>query len=339
MVAYCVDVHGDSAADYARSALPQKLFGGIALGLIALACGWTLYANLFGVRHEDALTAPTITVIPAATAAVAKTPPPSPRKRSLLTAPRFDIALLDAEPILTPVMFAQRAPLKSALQAASQPVRVVLAIPLPTPRPAEARSPSLQATAQRGKFALASAESTPVASSAFEKIFGKAERGPALAYAAPDGGVSSDGQSKSPGRLTPNDGQTAIYDISARAVYMPDGTKLEAHSGLRDRLDDPRYVHIKMHGATPPHTYDLVPREALFHGVQALRMIPVGGESEIFGRTGLLAHSYMLGPNGDSNGCVSFKDYGAFLRAYQNGKVTRLVVVAHGGHAMLASNN
>ena len=37
-------------------------------------------------------------------------------------------------------------------------------------------------------------------------------------------------------------------------------------------------------------------------------------------RSGLLAHSYMLGPNGDSNGCVSFRDYNAFLQAYRNGE-------------------
>jgi hypothetical protein len=42
----------------------------------------------------------------------------------------------------------------------------------------------------------------------------------------------------------------------------------------------------------------------------------------------LLAHTYMLGPNGQSNGCVSFKDYYAFLRAYRNGEVKRLIVVA-----------
>jgi hypothetical protein len=56
-------------------------------------------------------------------------------------------------------------------------------------------------------------------------------------------------------------------------------------------------------------------------------MKPVG-EGSLFGRTGLLAHSYMMGPNGDSNGCVSFKDYDAFLKAYKNGDVKRLVGVA-----------
>jgi len=28
-------------------------------------------------------------------------------------------------------------------------------------------------------------------------------------------------------------------------------------------------VHVRMHGATPPHTYELVPRAALFHGLPA----------------------------------------------------------------------
>jgi Protein of unknown function (DUF2778) len=119
---------------------------------------------------------------------------------------------------------------------------------------------------------------------------------------------------------------TAVYDLTAHTVYLPDGTKLEAHSGLGDRLDDPHHVDEHDRGATPPHLYDLTLREEPFHGVQALRLNPVGGG--IFGRAGLLAHTYMLGPNGDSNGCVSFKNYDAFLQAYQSGQVKRLAVVA-----------
>jgi hypothetical protein len=91
-------------------------------------------------------------------------------------------------------------------------------------------------------------------------------------------------------------------------------------------MDNPAYVDQRMVGATPPNVYDLKPREKLFHGVAALRMTPVG-ESEMHGRTGLLVHSYLLGPNGDSNGCVSIKDYDRFLAAYRNGDVKRLVVV------------
>ena len=126
---------------------------------------------------------------------------------------------------------------------------------------------------------------------------------------------------------TSYDQSTAIYDISAHTVYLPDGMRLEAHSGLGDRIDDPRFVDERDHGATPPGVYQLTLRESLFHGVQALRLNPIGG-GFTFNRVGLLAHPYMLGPNGDSNGCVSFKTYDVFLRAFQNGEVKRLAVVA-----------
>ncbi len=126
----------------------------------------------------------------------------------------------------------------------------------------------------------------------------------------------------------PTDQTTAIYDISAHTVYLPDGTRLEAHSGLGDRIDDPRFVDERDRGATPPGVYQLTLRELLFHGVQALRLNPIGA-GFTFNRVGLLAHPYMLGPNGDSNGCVSFKTYDVFLRAFQSGTVKRLAVVAH----------
>ena len=126
------------------------------------------------------------------------------------------------------------------------------------------------------------------------------------------------------------DSHTAVYDISAHTVYLPGGEKLEAHSGLGEKLDDPRYVSAKDRGPTPPNVYDLALRGELFHEVRAIRLTPVGGDN-MFGRDGMLAHSYMLGPNGQSNGCVSFKDYPAFLHAYLRGEVDRLVVVPHLG--------
>lgn len=203
-----------------------------------------------------------------------------------------------------------------------------LAIPLPTPRPASLRAmpegPSRGEIAHANKAAALAAIAQPKLT-IFEKLFGRQEKGPTLAFASPDGGITSDGSSLTPGRY---DRQTAIYDISARTVYLPNGTKLEAHSGLGAKMDDPRYVHVRMQGATPPHTYDLAMRESLFHGVEAIRLHPVGGPENIHGRTGLLAHSYLLGPRGDSNGCVSFKDYDAFVRAYKNNEIRRLVVVA-----------
>ena len=61
--------------------------------------------------------------------------------------------------------------------------------------------------------------------------------------------------------------------------------------------------------------------------MQALRLTPIG-DGGVYGRAGLLAHPYMLGPNGDSNGCVSVKDYDALRRAHENGQIRRLMVVA-----------
>jgi len=34
------------------------------------------------------------------------------------------------------------------------------------------------------------------------------------------------------------DSRSAVYDISARRVYLPNGEKLEAHSGLGDKIDE-----------------------------------------------------------------------------------------------------
>jgi len=120
--------------------------------------------------------------------------------------------------------------------------------------------------------------------------------------------------------------RTAIYEITSGTVHMPNGRRLEAHSGLGSHMDDPRYVTKKMTGPTPPNVYTLRMRESLFHGVRAIRLIPKD-ESKMNGRAGILAHSYMLGASGQSNGCVSFADYPAFLDAYERGDVTHLVVV------------
>ena len=132
------------------------------------------------------------------------------------------------------------------------------------------------------------------------------------------------------------DSFTAVYDISAQALYLPNGAKLEAHSGLGNRMDKVDSVGERMVGATPPGTYELKPRERLFHGVRALRLIPTDSKSTL-GRSGLLVHNYMLGPNGDSNGCVSVKNYERFLKAYGDGEVTRLVVVPNLTDSLTAS--
>src|SRR5262249_139151 len=123
-----------------------------------------------------------------------------------------------------------------------------------------------------------------------------------------------------------NDGRTAIYDITARTVYLPNGRRLEAHSGFGDLMDNPRHVHVRMQGATPPNVYNLTLRERLFHGVRAIRLNPVD-DSKMYGPSGILAPPYMRGANGQPNGCVSLSHYPEFLNAFLRGEVTRLVVV------------
>ena len=126
---------------------------------------------------------------------------------------------------------------------------------------------------------------------------------------------------------SPNDdGRTAIYDIAAHTVYLPTGRRLEAHSGLGALMDNPRHVRVKMRGSTPPNVYNLSLPDRMFQGVRAIRLNPVD-DGRMYGRGGILAHSYMLGPNGQSNGCVSFRNYPEFLSAFLKGEVSRLAVV------------
>jgi Protein of unknown function (DUF2778) len=199
----------------------------------------------------------------------------------------------------------------------------VAAVPLPRSRPAEA---SLEI---KNDVPVARTENRTLLEKLSDLLPGRVT----LASLAPDGGLLS---RKPDLAALGYDSFTAVYDISARTVYMPDGSRLEAHSGYGGLMDDPAHVDAHNVGATPPNIYDLKPREAVFHGVQALRMIPVG-DNDTLGRSGLLVHSYMLGPNGDSNGCVSIKNYEKFLKAFSNGDVKRLVVVPRIGDEKLAS--
>ncbi|WP_375462533.1 tlde1 domain-containing protein [uncultured Methylobacterium sp.] len=218
---------------------------------------------------------------------------------------------------------------------APEAAQVARIVPLPMPRPSELLAKTLDARVAERRVprrtrTAALPAATGEAPSFFEELFGaRKEPAPALAYAALENGAIGGAR----GRLIPQPDPaatagTAIYDISARIVRLPSGEVLEAHSGLGAGQDNPDSAHLRMRGVTPPGTYDLTEREQLFHGVRALRLNPVGGSAVIHGRDGLLAHTYMLGPGGASNGCVSFRDYNRFLQAYLRGEVRRLIVVA-----------
>ncbi|KMO36103.1 hypothetical protein VQ03_21205 [Methylobacterium tarhaniae] len=265
-------------------------------------------------------------------AALAPTPSPAPLIEPQRLAEAAPAALVPPSAVPPSAV-----PPSAVAPAPAQPATAPLAaIPLPVPRPPELRpSPTVLATRapRRQPQAMASTQSVfkaalPEEPSLFDRIFGgggASAPSQTLAYAAPGGHDPSPRP-----RLSASPG-IAVYDISARIVTLPSGETLEAHSGLGPHMDDPRNVHLKMRGATPPGTYDLTEREALFHGVRAIRLNPVGGSGAIHGRVGLLAHTYMLGPSGASNGCVSFRNYDRFLQAFLRGEVRRLVVVPGSG--------
>jgi hypothetical protein len=189
-------------------------------------------------------------------------------------------------------------------------------VPLPRPRPSVANLPT----------SLVSASATEAIGrvddrSILQKLSDLLPNPTKLASLGPDSGVVRSGIDL--GALGYD--RTAVYDIKAKMVYLPSGIGLEAHSGMGSLRDDPEHVNQRMVGATPPATYDLKPREKPFHGVRALRMNVVDGST--LGRSGLLTHPYMLGPEGDSNGCVSIKNYDRFLKSYDDGEFNRLVVV------------
>lgn len=120
--------------------------------------------------------------------------------------------------------------------------------------------------------------------------------------------------------------KVAIYDVSNATVYLPDGTKLRAHSGIGKMRDNPRYEHVKMTGPTPAGTYRLSMREKRFYGVEAIRMTSIDGRDPK-NRTGLLTHTNLLRGQIGSHGCVAFQDYQPFLRAFKRGQINTLVVV------------
>jgi Protein of unknown function (DUF2778) len=202
-------------------------------------------------------------------------------------------------------------------------------IPLPRSRP-----PAAVLEARPGS-ALAQADSAarPDDRTMLQKLSDLLPGRVTLASLTPDGGLFHRGPDLA---SLGYDSSTAVYDISAHAVYLPNGSSLEAHSGMGSLRDDPEHVSVPNAGATPPALYELKPREKQFHGVQALRMIPAEG-SVTSGRSGLLAHSFMLGPKGDSNGCVSIRNYDRFLKAFNDGEIDRLVVVPSLGNEKSAS--
>lgn len=266
-----------------------------------------------------------------------------PTQAAALSSPLAYASILQ-DKFLPPVAETPLPPIVQTASLVEAPPEPEEATPLPPPNPFREKASERTVVARVAPEqptrvfarARAMAKVAPVEEKGFfERIFGAPAtpaEGPSLAYAPSDDGLKG-WPASTPLRRPMAGDRTAVYDIEGKVVILPNGQRLEAHSGLGSHMDDPRFVHVRMRGATPPNVYNLRLRESLFHGVRAIRLTPVDN-SKMFGRDGILAHTYMLGPRGDSNGCVSFKDYNAFLNAFLRGEVTRLVVVANGSSMM-----
>ena len=134
------------------------------------------------------------------------------------------------------------------------PAQLALNVPAPASsspeaKPAKPSGSSIRDMAQRAKAAVMSI-ATNDKPTVFEKLWGKPpSHGSLLSYASADASVTGSlGPTQNPalGGSAPYDRSTAVYDISAHMVYLPDGSKLEAHSGLGDKLDDPRSAPIRI---------------------------------------------------------------------------------------------
>jgi hypothetical protein len=257
------------------------------------------------------------------TGAAAPAPPPAQFTLASAPPPPTQFTLASVSPTIVP---ATLTPAPAAVRAAPHAAARALAARVAPKQPDKPEKPA-------GSYRVASFGETPIRT-AYASVDSAARD------AAIDDSLLKKMTPRDPAKdtatkeSTPKDGplggidltRTAIYDIAAHVVYLPNGQRLEAHSGLGDHMDEISSVNLRSLGPTPPGLYSLTMRESRFHGIDAIRLNPVD-ETKMYGRAGILAHPYMLGPNGQSNGCVSLKDYDAFLAAFRRGEFNRIVVV------------
>jgi hypothetical protein len=312
-----------------RRSLPRR---GSRAETIALACA----ALVVGVGAAAWMSNPAETALLSATASFNERFLPPPPAEAL--APHYASSVLERSAIAAADIRAMQARELLAQQLRSQDwesaandepdAPAAPSVPLPKARPVEAALASRSVASVPANSAPQEDQRTIL-----QKLSDMMPGRVTLASLTPSGGLFRRGPDL---EALGYDSFTAVYDISARAVYLPGGTTLEAHSGLGAKMDKIEHVGERMVGVTPPGAYELKPRERLFHGVKALRMTPVDTENAL-GRTGLLVHNYLLGPDGGSNGCVSIREYERFLKAFEDGHVTRLVVVVSLSDSITAS--
>src|SRR6185312_5089006 len=162
---------------------------------------------------------------PRETPRLAEASPPAEAPKAVVQAPKAAEA---AKPKVSAP--ATRLALATAKDADAKPAETKSA----EAKTANASGSSIRDMAQRAKAAVMSIASSD-RQNMVEKLWGKQPAsGGFLAYASADASVTGsiiDTRSQNPmmGGAPPYDRQTAVYDIAAKTVYLPDGTRLEAH--------------------------------------------------------------------------------------------------------------
>ena len=214
--------------------------------------------------------------------------------------------------------------------------------PVPPRRPAELRLSAIQTAPQAALRRPVAANTTSAVAPAvsdnrslIEKMFdqrpasGPQASGPALAYAVPEGGVTGIARSVISGGQSGYNRRTAIYDISAHTVYLPNGATAGGAFGSRRRDRTIRASCMKECAGRRHQMFtSLLRANSFFMGFKRCVSNPsaraIFSDAPDFWRILICSCA-----NGASNGCVSFKNYDAFLQAYQNGEIKHLAVVAH----------
>src|SRR3954454_22773685 len=244
-----------------RKSLSQNLIGGAALASIVLGCGLTLAVNVLGTGDPVVISANVEPVSGSAVTfsarfdalgagveglSVVRKSAPVVRQASDAIRKNY-MALLDVTHSLGPPpgsfsatmprgpdrQLAMLSPDQSDAEdvAPALPTRRAAdSVPLPPPRPSTLQSLASReiAKAKAAILAVTTSEKPTI----FEKLYGKPQaKGSLLAFASADFGdvnIPNPAKASAMGNAAPYDRSTAVYDISARAVYLPDGTKLEA---------------------------------------------------------------------------------------------------------------
>ena len=182
------------------------------------------------VAELPAAEAPARTAVAAPVAVPLPTPRQAPPKH--VAEQTNDIPVPSARPLAaapSPAPAQQIAAHQTPVQAPAQPTPTqqtpaqltpakseIARAPMTPPQPAEPQVPAAPAPAP--------APTSPPATASITDFLKRLT--PRLAYNNPD--------------VRTPDSHTAVYDIEAHTVFMPSGQKLEAHSGLGSRMDDPR---------------------------------------------------------------------------------------------------